>query len=86
MNTLCNVISKLAFLALLVMICISCEEDDHNYIPDIRIYAFYETIDEPGLKKPDVGAKVYYYCRICIDDLSGYTYQKNGAVELWQFA
>lgn len=79
MNTLCKVISKLGFLALFVMVCVSCqEEDDYNYIPDIKVYAFYETIDEPGLKKPDAGAKVYYYYRICLDDLNGYTYQEDG--------
>jgi hypothetical protein len=60
------------------MACVSCEDDDYNYIPDMKVYAFYETVDEPGLKKPDAGATVYYYCRICIDDLSGCTYQGNG--------
>lgn len=80
MSTLCKVISKLGFLAVFVMVCLSCqEEDDYNYIPDIKVYAFYETIDEPGLKKPDAGAKVYYYYyRICLDDLDGYTYQEDG--------
>lgn len=36
MSTLCKVISKLGFLAVFVMVCLSCqEEDDYNYIPDI---------------------------------------------------
>lgn len=69
---------KILISILLLIILTGCYNDNDVYIPDIRAYSFYETIDNPGIKKPDVGARVFYYYRICLDDFSGYTYKTDG--------
>lgn len=37
-------------------------------MPDIKVHAFYETTDKPGIKIPDVGAKVFYYYKVCLEN------------------
>ncbi|MDR2920439.1 MAG: hypothetical protein LBV72_13890 [Tannerella sp.] len=56
----------------------SCYNDKDEYIPDIKVHAFYETLDQSGVKIPDVGAGVYLYYRVYKDDFAGYTYQGEG--------
>lgn len=72
---------KLFFLFVsCVVICTGCNyaDSEDKCIPDVKVYAFYETMDRPGIKIPDVGAVVCLYYRICKDDFAGYTYQGEG--------
>lgn len=59
-------------------ICTGCYNNDDNYVPDIKVHAFYETPDKPGTKMPDIGAKVFYYYKICMEDSVGYVYDGEG--------
>lgn len=59
-------------------ICMGCYNNDDNYVPDIKVHAFYETIDKPGTKIPDMGARVFYYYKICMENSVGYTYKGEG--------
>ncbi|MFT4222786.1 hypothetical protein [Dysgonomonas sp.] len=61
-----------------MVIFTGCYNNEDNYVPDIRVHVFYETIDKPGIKRPDIGAKVFYYYKICIEDSAGYTYKGEG--------
>ncbi|MBB4035459.1 hypothetical protein GGR21_001352 [Dysgonomonas hofstadii] len=65
-------------LILSLLICTSCYDDGDKPVADIKAFAFYETTDNPGIKKPDIDAKVFYYYKIYPDDFSGYIYEKDG--------
>lgn len=73
-----NGMKNFVLLMVTTLACVGCEQQTGNYIPDIKIYVFYETAEDPGLQKPDAGARICYYCGIRPDDLAGYTYQEGG--------
>ena len=79
MNRLMGVVFKLSVVALVALANVGCDEGGGQYIPQVKVYAFYETIEATGQKKPDVGAKVFYY-RNCIENLSGYEYREDGTI------
>jgi len=61
-----------------LLIFTGCYNDEDEYVPDVKVFAFYETIDSPGVKEPDAGAKVYIYYRISQSNLIDYIYQGEG--------
>jgi hypothetical protein len=61
-----------------MVICAGCYNDDDDYVPDIKAHTFHETIDKPGIKIPDIGTKVFYYYKVCLEASTGYTYNGEG--------
>lgn len=61
-----------------LLICMSCYNEKEYYIPDIKVYVFYETVDDPEIKKPDAGAWVYLFYGKGENDFDGFTYQGEG--------
>ncbi len=54
-------------LILSLLICTSCYDDGDKPVADIKAFAFYETTDNPGIKKPDIDAKVF----LLLQNISG---------------
>lgn len=61
-----------------LLIFTGCYNDKDEYVPDVKVFAFYETTDGPGIKKPDAGAKVYIYYGLSQDNPDNYIYQGEG--------
>jgi len=70
--------AKFLFFLSILTICSSCCKDNDEYIPAINAFAYYITADKPDTKIPDVGAKVYYYYKICTNAFDGYVHQEEG--------
>ena len=69
----------LLVLNVLLFFSTSCKDEIINESSsEIRIRASYETSQNPGLKHPDFGSKVYIYYGIHTLDLMGYAYEGSG--------
>jgi len=55
-----------------------CYDDPEESEPKVNVFAFYETIDNPNIKNPDVGAKVFFYYEICKEDFVDFVYSDDG--------
>jgi len=70
-----KIISVLLFS---VVIFTSCYDDPEESEPKVNVFAFYETIDNPEIKKPDVGAKVFFYYEFSKERFTDLIYSGDG--------
>jgi len=68
----------ISILVFSIAVFTSCYDDADDQEPKVNIFAFYETIDNPGVKKPDVGAKVFFYYQLGKEDFTDLIYSGDG--------